>query len=67
MAENNEENKALLEGLRKKKNKKTGKMELFWDDNGSEGSEEGDSSEYSETDSEEYVDENERFLGKSVI
>jgi hypothetical protein len=61
MAEENEENKTLLEGLRKKRNKKTGKMELFWENNqDSNSSNSSGNSEYSETDSEEYVNEDEK-------
>jgi len=62
MAEENEENKTLLEGLRKKRNKKTGKMELFWENNqDSNSSNSSGNSEYSETDSEEYVNEDEKW------
>lgn len=61
LAEENEENKELLEGLRKKRNKKTGKMELYWDN--LSDSQEGSSNEdedYSETDSEEYLNDDEK-------
>ena len=60
LAEENEENKALLEGLRKKRNKKTGKMELFWDNKDGSNDSSSNDEEYSETDSEEYVNEDEK-------
>jgi len=61
LAEENEENRALLDGLRKKRNKKTGKMELFWENKGNSGSSGSESQEFSETDSEEYLNEDEKF------
>lgn len=60
LAEENEENKALLEGLRRKRNKRTGKMELFWENTRSSDESNSDDEEYSETDSDEYIDENEK-------
>ena len=61
LAEENEENRALLDGLRKKRNKKTGKMELFWENKGNSGSSGEESEEFSETDSEEYLNEDEKY------
>lgn len=68
LAEENEENKALLEGLRKKRNKKTGKMELFWENNqNSDSDNSSNNSEYSETDSEEYVNDDEKYQNYSFF
>lgn len=61
LAEENEENKALLEGLRKKRNKKTGKMELYWDNISDSQQSSSEEEQFSETDSDEYVDENEKY------
>lgn len=60
LAEENEENKALLDGLRKKRNKKTGKMELYWDNISDSQQSSSEEEQFSETDSDEYVDENEK-------